>query len=311
MRTFGVEIETFGPNKFNVAAAISEQVTPCAVEGYNHDTRNHWKIVPDASVPDGFEVVSPVLQGDEGLQQVVAVCRVLNEQGCRINRSCGLHVHVGARDLNAAEVATIMNRYAAYENEIDAFMPVSRRATNNPYCQPAPRVRMNAPSVAAIAGSAERMCKVNLTAYLRHGTIEFRQHSGSTNGDKITNWVRFVLQFVEASRAIANGGGASESRPTPARMGTKSYRAWVVAFNACSDRGYFTHAEVKDALGWNEAMRTVRQQAKARGWKVVTTAGGNYRLVEAPAQGGEDRGLFHGIANDVQSFYAERAQELA
>jgi hypothetical protein len=44
-----------------------------------------------------------------------------------------------------------------------------------------------------------RYNKVNLCAFLRHGTIEFRQHSGTMNVDKVINWIVFCVNFVETS----------------------------------------------------------------------------------------------------------------
>lgn len=44
-----------------------------------------------------------------------------------------------------------------------------------------------------------RYFKINLQAYLRHGTIEFRQHSGSANATKVCNWVRFLQAFIDES----------------------------------------------------------------------------------------------------------------
>ena len=40
-------------------------------ENYNHtDSASHWKTVPDGSVRNGFEVVSPILEGEAGLEQL-------------------------------------------------------------------------------------------------------------------------------------------------------------------------------------------------------------------------------------------------
>ena len=38
--------------------------------------------------------------------------------------------------------------------------------------------------------------KVNLEAYSRHRTVEFRQHSGTINFTKIENWVRFLGRMI-------------------------------------------------------------------------------------------------------------------
>lgn len=104
-------------------------------EGYNHTNRRHWKIVPDGSLNNGFEVVSPPLEGCEGLEAVRAAITALDDAGATVDRACGLHVHFDAADLSAAEIKMIVLRYARFEREIDRFIPPSRRANNNRYCQ--------------------------------------------------------------------------------------------------------------------------------------------------------------------------------
>ena len=48
---------------------LSNAGLDCKVEGYHHCNRTYWKVTTDASVPNGFEVVSPVPSGDAGLEQ--------------------------------------------------------------------------------------------------------------------------------------------------------------------------------------------------------------------------------------------------
>ena len=45
----------------------------------------------------------------------------------------------------------------------------------------------------------DRYYKVNAVAYERHQTIEFRQHSGTTEYEKIANWVMFLAKLVDYS----------------------------------------------------------------------------------------------------------------
>ena len=66
--TFGTEFECFipsGTTREQLAVAINARlIAPahCAVEGYNHNARPHWKVITDGSLGDyqrGVEVVSP------------------------------------------------------------------------------------------------------------------------------------------------------------------------------------------------------------------------------------------------------------
>lgn len=45
-----------------------------------------------------------------------------------------------------------------------------------------------------------RYRKFNTFAYERHGTVEFRQHNGTLDGDKATNWIRLCVGFVQRSK---------------------------------------------------------------------------------------------------------------
>lgn len=208
-RQFGIEIECFGISIMRAVEVISATGIEITEEGYNHATRPHWKVVTDASVRDGFEVVSPILQGNEGLEAVRKVAQALRTAGAKVDRRCGFHVHVNGRDLTGADVLNCIRRYATHEAQIDAFMPSSRRGTNNTYCRAMDEVIRAIRNVSESASARqvcervyERYFKLNVAAYLRHGTIEFRQHGGTVDYQKMVNWIIFCIAFVEDSRAV-------------------------------------------------------------------------------------------------------------
>ncbi len=86
-RSFGIELEIIHNNKRELCDAIRARGVLCEIEGYNHSTRRHWKIVSDASVNGGYELVSPVLKGQRGLDEIKAVCEALAEVGALITRA--------------------------------------------------------------------------------------------------------------------------------------------------------------------------------------------------------------------------------
>ena len=45
--------------------------------------------------------------------------------------------------------------------------------------------------------NAGRFCKLNLSAYFRHGTVEFRHHGGTLNATKIEAWLRMVDSMLK------------------------------------------------------------------------------------------------------------------
>ena len=89
--------------------------------------------------------------------------------------------------------------YKHLEPVIDRFMPASRR--DNRYCRGLGHVSdemiRSARTVDELKGRiGDRYHKVNLEAYSRHKTVEFRQHSGTTNFTKMRNWVLFLHKLV-------------------------------------------------------------------------------------------------------------------
>ena len=205
-RKFGIEIEFVGARRDEVARRLRDAGIDAQSEGYNHRTTSYWKIVSDSSLHhrSGMtgELVSPILQGADGFAQLETVCRVLNQiGGCTVNRTCGLHVHLDCRDMTAPQIATVWERYATYEQQIDMVMPQSRRGQAH-WCRSVvdhkhQMKQFNTKESQAYAMG--RYYKVNLTNIATRGAMEFRQHSGTTEYRKIANWVCFLMQFVETS----------------------------------------------------------------------------------------------------------------
>lgn len=205
-RKFGVEIEAYGMEKNQLASKIRNAGVECHVEGYNHSTRPHWKIVTDSSLngDNSFEIVSPILEGLAGIEQLQKVCEVLEAANIKINKSCGLHIHFDASTFELQQIKNILLNYSAFENEIDSFMPQSRRANNNTFCKSLlgfeTRVERASNMSQLINVFSSRYFKVNLQSFSRHNTIEFRQHSGTVEYKKISNWIMFLHNLVEYSK---------------------------------------------------------------------------------------------------------------
>lgn len=249
-RGFGIEIECFlpeGQSRDALATAISQRLgrsNSCVVEAYGHSTPRSWKIVTDGSLGDyarGVEIVSPVLNGPEGIAAANTVCRTLNDFGCTVNKKCGFHVHVGVGNASLRFWKNIVTIYNIFEPVLDRMMPQSRRGSDNSYCRTmtvAPISAIERASTfdalnALIAGSSpSRYRKVNMSAYLRHGTVEFRQHSGTTDADKVRNWILICLKMVNTAvdnnfmpiTSFAAQYGTTTLPRNLARVGTKNYK---------------------------------------------------------------------------------------
>lgn len=201
-RRFGVEIEAYNCTRERLARELQEAGIRVGVESHNHETRTHWKLTTDSSLHgnDTFELVSPILIGEEGLKELETVTWVLDLCNVKINDSCGFHVHIDAADFSIETWKNIALSYKHLESLVDFFMPESRR--NGQYCRSLrgiPDARINAATT--IGGlrqvfDSQRYYKVNLEAYNRHQTVEFRQHSGTINYTKMEKWIHFLNGLI-------------------------------------------------------------------------------------------------------------------
>jgi hypothetical protein len=293
--TFGTEFECFiprGSTREQLAAAISARLSAfgqsCKVENYGHNATPHWKIVPDGSLGDythGVEVVSralPPLQGEEGIKEMRAVCEALTDFGCTVNKDAGMHVHVGVAGMGLGFFKKAVRLYQTYEKVIDGIMPMSRRNSTNTFTRSllaaSPAAINQAASISDLAYTIQRASragepryhKVNVTAFNRHKTIEFRQHSGTVDATKSENWVRICWAIVEAAKndaitfETATQASAGTFRNT-ARRGSKRH---TIVEMIMRPQGA-SRTEIVEATQWPSV--SIAQIAASTGLPIVTT----------------------------------------
>eukprot|EP00588_Corethron_pennatum_P022149 CAMPEP_0194314538 /NCGR_PEP_ID=MMETSP0171-20130528/11391_1 /TAXON_ID=218684 /ORGANISM="Corethron pennatum, Strain L29A3" /LENGTH=306 /DNA_ID=CAMNT_0039070007 /DNA_START=554 /DNA_END=1474 /DNA_ORIENTATION=+ len=189
-----------------------------------HDHFDGWKLVHDGSItcsvnsPDcsKYELVSPILKGEDGLNESERVLEVVNAvSNISVNKSMGFHVHVNVKDLGLEHIKNVCLNFIKYEDAIDEFMPPSRRDHNlckrNRDAIPLEGSGRKHNAVATCQTLDQlfdimnpldsRYFKLNLQN-LRTGrqpTIEFRQHSSTGNFEKVAAWIRFCTRLVHNS----------------------------------------------------------------------------------------------------------------
>ena len=217
MLDYGVEIEFIAPpgnTRASVAAAIDAVGVPCYDARYSYTLdRQRWKIVSDGSLRsinmpggEGMELVSPP-STEAGFDQITKISTILLGLGCIVNRTCGLHVHIGARNISIPALKKLAALYVENERLIDQLLPPSRRGNNNTYCRSiAATANMgelvradNVNNIASAVHGGNRYVKLNFTAFWKHGTVEFRHHSGTVDSAKIIKWIIFCAKMVETA----------------------------------------------------------------------------------------------------------------
>jgi hypothetical protein len=159
----------------------------------------------------GFEIVTPVLKGLEGLHELEQVAKVLNKHS-HIEQCCGGHVHHGVSDLNKQAFKNLYGLMKKYERVVDYFVAPSRR--RNQYCSHLPEADVFFSDTSAERlyhqYDAERFYRavisrlgrraVNFSSYAIRGTIEFRQHQGTVDFIKIRQWITLTQAFIETAK---------------------------------------------------------------------------------------------------------------
>jgi len=279
--TFGIEIETCRNSVGTVQSALNDNgIKGCLVK-------------PDGTPSVDAEIVlPPIALCQVGKEYLESVCRVLSDIGCRINQSCGLHVHIGNAPLadttHAARftgdsilhtertsrflsehgetfdftiVKDLFVRWERQQDIINGMFPRSR--TNNRYCKPLNATKIeNANTIQELNHS--KFYAINLDTW-RNGTIEFRQHSGTIEADKIWRWLQFLDNFVNWTiEARVEHGNTSTTIETPVTPFRNNSRVGVQYTMMRNDNGATTR-QIMDATGCSEqrvraAVSEIRQR---------------------------------------------------
>ena len=261
-RTFGLEIECFlntdGRRFVKNFMNQSEGERKGQSMKYNYQygswSPTQWTMGYDSTITNGNDNYSnaheltsnPIPFTDLG--KIKSVIDELNTVGAKVNKSCGLHVHIDARDLTLNQVKNVLISYLIYEEVIAFTQPESRRWSSR-WCRSSRSLTTNAMSINEIdlafrssttndlikkikkaksikklyevyGGMDPRYVKVNIKGLVslndqyarpsdKTGTIEFRQSAGSTDWEKISNWISFCYMMVETSR-FCNSGRCSQ-----------------------------------------------------------------------------------------------------
>lgn len=204
----------------------------CYSDGWNYwdegDIEGNWRAVHDGSISAygdysrAVEFVSKYpVNGDKLWYDIAQITSYLNEDSdypFSVNKSCGVHVHVDGRDLNHVGLKVAMLIGKSAQDIIYKMMPPSR--DNSRWCR---RIALSRQKILEIDSNEQfieswydawnvnpsmekyndsRYCGMNMHARIIHGSVEFRYHSGTTNFQKIINWVKLCTAIVDRAYEI-------------------------------------------------------------------------------------------------------------
>lgn len=239
-QTIGVEIEFTGITREQAANVVADYFGTIAIYiGGTYltysvtDTKGRkWKVMRDASLDTlrkqgntyvntnntdySCELVTPILNYDdiEALQEIV---RKLRKAGAKVNSSCGLHVHIGAKDFTAKQLKNLLNYVASREQIFYAALNVHEERKE--YCRPADkriieeintkkpqtleafkRIWYNDDEETHDRNHDSRYTVCNLHAFFTKGTIEFRIFNSTLHAGEIKTAIQLCLAITHFTK---------------------------------------------------------------------------------------------------------------
>lgn len=182
---FGVEIECFLPLEYQSV------ITPGRYHRGNSISiaPRGWNAQRDGSLrcPDGYfpcEIVSPILSGENGVNQVWYMVETLENMKAVVSDSCGVHVHVERSPIShkIGKLVTAFKHFEAVFCSLNGEKASSR--LKSAYCQPS-------------ATWGQHGLNRNQTLNLRNDkTVEFRLFTGSVSPEFLLTAVYMAVALV-------------------------------------------------------------------------------------------------------------------
>jgi hypothetical protein len=172
------------------------------------------KIKDDGSLrePEGaYSFEFTCLTRADNFDNLERLCKALKVLGASVNSSCGLHVHLDARDGAGRSIATRLKNSLPL---LKKLVPKSR--LNNSYC------------LDDVSTRGKRYAKINRESLRKHRTIEVRMHSGTTDFTKIKNWTLLLLQVARGPNRLKEAKASDTMGALAVLQLPLELNAWVL-----------------------------------------------------------------------------------
>lgn len=209
-RHVAVEIECFGPL---TQTELGIKVYEAGLAKYVH-VKGDGSIRTNKSSEHAYEL-AVLAEATEFKDVIKRLSDLLVASECKVNKSCGLHVHLDTRTHDANKM---FSNLVSAQNILYKMQPQSRR--DNSYCKPT-----SSKSLRIERSKGNRYLGINPMSYSRHNTIEVRLHSGTIDAVKINNFVTILESVAYSSQETKRG--ASTVKGFAKQYGLP---AWLAAY---------------------------------------------------------------------------------
>ena len=295
-QNFGIEIEMTGLTRCAAAKIIAGHFGSETVHvggGYDayavRDERNRqWKVMSDASIRCqnrrgetestlySVEVVSPICQYRD-IETIQELIRKLRTGGAKVNKSCGIHVHVDASNHTPQTLRNLVNIMAAKEDLLYKTLQVD--VAREDYCKKAdtqfldvlnrkrPKAMQDLETLWYNGSSGRyrhydhtRYHALNLHSVFSKGTIEFRLFNSTLHAGEVKTYIQLCLAI--SHQALVQKG-ASRAR-THSDNEKYTFRTWLLRLGLIGDEFKTARMHLLKNLDGNIAWRDPAQEQKQK-----------------------------------------------
>lgn len=180
----------------------------------------YWETKEDGSLRDiddegstSMELVFAIPLCGYDLTKALSILKhTLDKQKYKpvVSPRCSTHIHIDVRELNFNKLLNLLIIYTIVERPLYHYCGNDRE--NNNFCLPFYKAEsrvFNAISQKDILGTKDRLVNItsgdrrysglNLCSLQRFGSLEFRQLPGTTDVDKITQWINIIMCIKKAA----------------------------------------------------------------------------------------------------------------
>ena len=178
-----------------------------------------WREVSDDSLRNyGREYIfAEPLYGTGITDALVDMAFFMDEVKPSITYRCSVHVHLNVSDMEAEQLLTLLTLYLIFERTLVKYHGGSRE--DNIFCVPyykapesmvnlqwlyqdAMEGRLSAGTVGSMLSDFQKYNALNIGAVMTHGSLEFRHMPGTTDMNKVFEWIK-IIQYMK--RAALEG----------------------------------------------------------------------------------------------------------
>jgi hypothetical protein len=284
---FGVEVETVGTTRANLARAIQSvvggTVTTSGPRFLVTDTRGRvWKVEPDGSLGGGEfsgEVVSPILEYAD-MEQLQEIVRALRRHGARPDPSAAVHLHVDGRRLDARTAVNLLNIVHKQERLLESALRVSPTRLDR-YCKPidpefVARLIDRKPKTMEELSEAwygyrnthperyhsSRYRGLNYNSLFVRGSVEFRIFESTLHAGEIKAYIQLVLAMT--AKALLAKSTQRKRRPLNPETSRYDFRVFLLQLGFVGPEFKSARHHLTKHLGGSAAWKGARRDKRKR-----------------------------------------------